>query len=77
MYTMYNIKIYKFYDIYIYMTSLLLFHYIFNVYKNYETQIIKYKRFANLHETQNVQCKICIKRKIYKMQTIKYVKRKM
>jgi len=24
-------------------------------------QIIKYKGFANIHEMQNVQCKICVK----------------
>jgi len=41
-YTIYNIKIYK---LYLYMTSLLSFNYIFlNVYKNYETQIIKIQK---------------------------------
>jgi len=53
------------------MKSLLSFHYIFNVYKNYETQIIKYKEFANIHETQNVQCKISVKCKIHEAQNVK------
>jgi len=56
------------------MTSSLSFHYIFNVYKNYETQIIKYKRLANIHETQNVQRKICVKCKIHKSQNVKNIK---
>jgi len=38
--------------------------------QNYETQIIKYKEFANIYETQNVQCKICVKCKIYEAQNI-------
>jgi len=57
--------------IFIYMTFLLSFHYVFNIYKNYKTQIIKYKGFANIHETQNVRCKICVKCKIHEAQNIK------
>jgi len=36
--------------------------------KNYETQIMKYERFANIYEMQNVQCKICVKFKIHEAQ---------
>jgi len=56
MYTIYNIKIYKPYDIYIshlYYPSITFF----NIYKNYETQIIKYKGFANIHEMY-MKCKL-------------------
>jgi len=52
------------------MTSSLSFHYIFNVYKNYKMQIIQYKGFANIHETQNVQCKIYVKCKIHEAQNV-------
>jgi len=44
---------------FIYMTPLLSFHFLMYI-KNYEIQIIKYKEFANIHEMQNVQCKICV-----------------
>jgi len=40
---MYNIKIYKLYDNYKYIFIILSF---FNVYKNYETQIIKIQRIC-------------------------------
>jgi len=41
MYTMYNIKIYKLYDILIYKYDIFIILSFLNVYKNYETQIIK------------------------------------
>jgi len=52
------------------MTFFLSFHFLIYI-KNYETQIIKYKEFANIHETQNVQCKICVKCKIHETQNVK------
>jgi len=52
---MYNIKIYKFYDIYIYDIFIILSF--FNVYKNYETQIIKIQRICKY--TWNANYKIC------------------
>jgi len=36
--------------------------------------IMKYKGFANIHETQNVQRKICVKCKIHEAQNAKLQK---